>query len=157
MAWLTKKRPLAGLAQDAPNAVPEDVDGDSVTDWSSDDPTGSIMVVHERLASASPATAPVPAGPVLEGALSATDVEKLDGLMQQMRCDLSRGHHLEASVLLAERLKASRIDLTGEQRDALVADLAPVDFARHAREKREAEADADADSAANSSTEGHRS
>lgn len=154
MSWLTRKSPLAGLAQDAPSAVPEDVDGDSVTDWSSDDPTGSIMVVHERLASASPATAPVPSGPVLEGALSATDVEKLDGLMQQMQYDLSRGHHLEAHELLAERLKASRIDLTDDQRGALVASLAPVDFARHAREKREAEATADADPSATSTTEG---
>jgi hypothetical protein len=153
MAWLTRKSPLAGLAQDVPNAVPEDVDGDSVTDWSSDDPTGSIMVVHERLASASPASSPLPSGPVLEGALSATDAEKLDGLMQQMRYDLSRGHHREASQLLAERLKASRIELTDEQRDALVADLQAVDFARHAREKR----DADADSAATGTTEGQAS
>lgn len=154
MAWLTKKSPLAGLAQDAPHAVPEDVDGDAVTDWSSDDPTGSIMVVHERLASASPATAPVPAGPVLEGALSATDAEKLDGLMQQMQYDLSRGHHLEADALLAERLKASRIDLTDEQRDALVASLAPVDFARHARETREAEEAAEVGSGDDGTTEG---
>ena len=154
MAWLTKRPSLAGLAQDAPSAVTEDVDGDAVTDWSSDDPTGSIMVVHERIASMSPATAPVPAGPVLDGALSATDVEKLDGLMQQMQYDLSRGHHLEAHQLLAERLKASRIDLTDEQRDALVASLASVDFARHARETREAEAVADAESAPTSTTEG---
>ena len=111
------------------------------------------MVVHERSASASPPTAPISAGPVLDGAVSATVIDKVDGLVQQVQYDLSIGHHLEADQLLRERLKASRIELTDEQIDALVEELAPVDYARHARERLEAE---EAQKAADAAGEGTR-
>ncbi|RZT59161.1 hypothetical protein EV140_1763 [Microcella alkaliphila] len=138
MAWLTRKRPDAVHAPD-PNG-----DDALTTDWSSDDPTGSIMVVHERIATSSPPTGPILAGPVLDGAVSATVIEKVDGLMQQVQYDLSIGHHLEADELLRERLKASQIELEEEQIAALVDELAPVDYARHERERREADEAADA-------------
>lgn len=147
MAWLTKKRPAPGPAGTTSG------DDAFTTDWSSDDPTGEIMVVHERSASASPPTAPISAGPVLDGAVSATVVDKVDGLMQQVQYDLSIGHHLEAEQLLRERLKASSIDLTDEQIDALVEELAPVDYARHAREQLEAD---EARQAAEAAGEGTR-
>lgn len=147
MAWLTKKRPPQGPAGTTSG------DDAFTTDWSSDDPTGEIMVVHERSATASPPTAPISAGPVLDGAVSATVIEKVDGLMQQVQYDLSIGHHLEADQLLRERLKASRIELTDEQIDALVEELAPVDYARHARERLEAEK---AQKAADAAGEGTR-
>lgn len=137
MAWLMKKR--AASPADPAGRVDATGDDQLTTDWSSDDPTGDIMVVHERIASTSPPTAPVSAGPVLEGAVSATVVEKVDGLMQQVHYDLSVGHHLEADQLLRERLRASRIELEDAQIAALVAELAPVDYARHAREQLEAE------------------
>ncbi|KQV24802.1 MULTISPECIES: hypothetical protein [unclassified Microcella] len=77
--------------------------------------------------------------PVLDGALGARERDKLDGLMDQMRFDLGRGHHLEAETLLRERLKACRMSLS----DAEIADLAEslrdVDRARRLREEREAE------------------
>lgn len=133
MAWLTRKRPDAAPAGDGNG------DDAATTDWSSDDPTGSIMVVHERIATASPPTGPVTSRPVLEGAVSATVVEKVDGLMQQVLYDLSLGHHLEADQLVRERLTASRIELEDEQIATLVEQLAPVDHARHERERREAE------------------
>lgn len=134
MGWMTKKSPLAGLT----TATTTD-DHDTVTDWCADDPTGSIAVVHERIASASPATASL-AGPVLEGAVSATVVERVDGLMQQVRHDLNGGHRLEAAVLLRERLKACRIELEVEQIEALADGLRDVDHARSRREAAEADA-----------------
>lgn len=83
--------------------------------------------------------------PVLDGALGARERDKLAGLMDQMRFDLGRGHHLEAEPLLRERLKASRMSLS----DAEIADLAEslrdVDRARRLREEREAEEAAKAD------------
>jgi hypothetical protein len=133
MAWLTKKRP------DAAPAPELNGDDATTTDWSSDDPTGSIMVVHERIATSSPPTGPILAGPVLDGAVSATVIDKVNGLMQQVQYDLSMGHHLEADALLRERLTASKIELEDEQIAALVDELAPVDYARHERERREAE------------------
>ena len=88
----------------------------------------------------------------LDGAVSASVLEKVDGLMQQVQYDLSIGHHLEADQLLRERLKASRIDLTDEQITALVDELAPVDYARHARERLEAEEEHQAAEAAGGGT-----
>ena len=70
MGWMTKKSPLAGLTTTTMTD-----DHDTVTDWCADDPTGSIAVVHERIASAFPATASL-ARPVLAGAVSATVVER---------------------------------------------------------------------------------
>lgn len=132
MGWMTKKSPLAGLT--TANATDDD---DTVTDWCADDPTGSIAVVHERLATASPAVAPL-AGPVLDGAVSATVVERVDGLMQQMRHDLHGGHHLEAAALLRERLAACRIELEDAQIEALADELRDVDHSRARREAAEA-------------------
>ena len=77
--------------------------------------------------------------PVLDGALGARERDKLDGLMDQMRFDLGRGHHLEAEALLRERLKASRMSLSDAEVEDLVESLRDVDRARRLREEREAE------------------
>lgn len=77
--------------------------------------------------------------PVLDGALGARDRDKVSGLMDQMRFDLGRGHHLEADALLRERLKASRISLAEFEIERLVESLRDVDHARRWREEREAE------------------
>jgi hypothetical protein len=61
MAWLTKKRPGPRGALDANG------DDTSATDWSSDDPTGSIMVVHQHRAGASPPRATMGADTALDG------------------------------------------------------------------------------------------
>ncbi|WAB83187.1 hypothetical protein OVN20_08805 [Microcella daejeonensis] len=138
---MTKRSSLAGLA----TATTTD-DDDTVTDWCADDPTGSIAVVHERLASTGSAPAPL-AGPVLDGAVSATVLERVDGLMQQMRHDLQGGHHLEAAALLRERLAACRIELEDAQIEALAEELRDVDHSRARREAAEPE-DAEAEDAA---------
>lgn len=77
--------------------------------------------------------------PVLDGALAASERDRVDGLMDQMRFDLGRGHHLEAEALLRERLKASRITLGDAEIERLAESLRDVDHARHAREEREAD------------------
>ncbi len=76
--------------------------------------------------------------PVLAGATGAGAREKLDGLMQQMRFDLSRGHHLEAEPLLRERLKACRMTIDDVEIVRLAESLREVDGARRLREEREA-------------------
>ncbi|MBA8846850.1 hypothetical protein [Microcella alkalica] len=75
--------------------------------------------------------------PVLDGALGARERDKLAGLMDQMRFDLGRGHHLEADALLRERLKASRMSLSDGEIDDLIESLRDVDRARRLREERE--------------------
>ncbi len=77
--------------------------------------------------------------PVLSGATAALHRQKVAGLMEQMRHDLRGGHHLEAEVLLRERLTASRVELTEERILALAESLRDVDRARAERERREAE------------------
>lgn len=86
--------------------------------------------------------------PVLDGALSARDRDKIAGLMDQMRFDLGRGHHLEAEALLRERLKASRIALDDDEVARLAESLRDVDRARREREEREAEEAAESADAA---------
>lgn len=76
--------------------------------------------------------------PVLSGAMSAGVRDKVEGLMQQMRFDLSRGHHLEAEPLLRERLKACRLTLGDAEIVRLAESLRDVDGARRLREQREA-------------------
>lgn len=76
--------------------------------------------------------------PVLSGAMSAGVRDKVEGLMQQMRFDLSRGHHLEAEPLLRERLKACRLMLGEAEIVRLAESLRDVDAARRLREQREA-------------------
>ena len=86
--------------------------------------------------------------PVLDGALGARERDKLDGLMDQMRFDLGRGHHLEAEALLRERLKASRMSLSDAEVEDLVESLRDVDRARRLREEREAREAREAEEAA---------
>ncbi len=125
MAWITKHRhetPSGGLDE-------------SLFDWSSDDPTGAIVAEHERIASDSPSTAPVRVGPVLDGALGAGREEILDGLTEQLRFDLARGHHLTARELLDSRLAQSGIGLDDALREAIAESLGDVDHERARRER----------------------
>lgn len=75
--------------------------------------------------------------PVMQGWSDATERQKIAGVVDQVRLDLSRGHHHTAEELLRERFKQTRLDVDDERIIALAMSLRAVD---HELTRREEEA-----------------
>lgn len=66
---------------------------------------------------------PQQSGPIEDGALDATDEQKIDGILAQTRQDLEQGHGRSAHELLAQRFEQSRIPVSEERLAELAASL----------------------------------
>ena len=67
--------------------------------------------------------APTQDAPIEDGALDATDQQKIDGIVAQTRQDLQQGHARSARELLAQRFEQSRIHVEEHRLDELAASL----------------------------------
>ena len=84
--------------------------------------------------------------PVMQGWSDASVRQKIAGIVDQVRLDLSGGHRHTAEELLRERFKASRIEVDDERVLALAMSLRGVDHELRRREdeaRRAAEAEHD--------------
>lgn len=61
--------------------------------------------------------------PIEDGALDATDQQKIDGIVAQTRQDLEQGHGRSAHELLAQRFEQSAIPVSDEHLAELAAGL----------------------------------
>ena len=61
--------------------------------------------------------------PLEQGALDATDEQKIAGIVEQTRQDLVSGHKRSARELLAQRFEQSAITVDGARIDTLAAEL----------------------------------
>lgn len=61
--------------------------------------------------------------PVEEGSGEATDQERIDGLLEQMRADLELGNVDDVRSALAQRLADAGIPVDADELDGLVASL----------------------------------
>lgn len=75
--------------------------------------------------------------PVMQGWSDATARQKIAGIVDQVRLDLSRGHHHTAEELLRERFTQTRLEVDDERVVALAISLRGVD---HELTRREEEA-----------------
>lgn len=79
-------------------------------------------------------------GPIMQGSGDATDRQKVAGILDQTRLDLSRGHHLTAHELLTERFKQSHVDVDSVRVAELALTLRDVDSELDRREEAERKA-----------------
>jgi hypothetical protein len=61
--------------------------------------------------------------PVEDGALEATDDERIAGIIEQVRADILLGTQIDAESLLRERLADAAIAVTDDQFVSLLADV----------------------------------
>jgi hypothetical protein len=66
---------------------------------------------------------PLQTAPIEDGALDATDQQKIDGIVAQTRQDLEQGHGRSAHELLAQRFEQSAIPVSDERLAELAASL----------------------------------
>lgn len=73
--------------------------------------------------------------PVMKGWSDATVRQKIAGIVDQVRLDLSGGHQHTAEELLRERFKSSKIEVDDEGVQALAISLRGVDHELRRREE----------------------
>ncbi len=78
---------------------------------------------HEGEDADGEAVDPIQARPIEDGALDATDEQKIDGILAQTRQDLEQGHARSAHELLAQRFEQSGISVSDSRLAELAASL----------------------------------
>jgi hypothetical protein len=73
--------------------------------------------------------------PVMQGWSDATARQKIAGIVDQVRLDLSRGHHHTAEELLRERFTQTRLEVDDDKVVALAMSLRGVDYELTRREE----------------------